>query len=117
MLAEPRYHRRPVSRTFHGRDVFAPVAAHCSRGVRLAALGPALRARCVSPAPPAHAGPRGRVEGEVLLADRFGNLLTNLTAAAAAGSPARGVLPDRRRPRARAGRHLRRPPASGRWGP
>ena len=54
-LTEPRYHRRPVSRTFHGRDVFAPVAAHCSRGVRLAAFGPPLR----TPGAAAGAGARG----------------------------------------------------------
>ena len=56
-----RYHRRPVSRTFHGRDVFAPVAAHCSRGVPLAAFGPALRDPVRLPAPaPARSGPRRR---------------------------------------------------------
>jgi hypothetical protein len=91
VLAEPRFHRRPVSRTFHGRDVFAPVAAHCSRGVRLAALGPALRDPVRLPKPRLRrAG--GRLEGEVLLADRFGNLLTSLTRHALGGLPSRGVL-------------------------
>jgi S-adenosylmethionine hydrolase len=91
VLADPQYHRRPVSRTFHGRDVFAPAAAHCSRGVPLEALGPALRRPVRLPGrPPRQA--RGRVEGEVLLADRFGNLLTNLTGRALPGSPGRGLL-------------------------
>ena len=90
-LADPRYHRPPVSRTFHGRDLFAPVAAHCSRGVPLAAVGAALRHPVRLPGRRPRRV-RGRVEGEVLLTDRFGNLLTNLTGRALPGPPARGVL-------------------------
>jgi S-adenosyl-L-methionine hydrolase (adenosine-forming) len=91
VLTEARYHRRPVSGTFHGRDVFAPVAAYCSRGVRLTAFGPRLR----RPVRLAERLPRrrgDRVHGEVLLADRYGNLLTNLPGPALPGPPARGVL-------------------------
>lgn len=85
VLAEARFHRRPVSRTFHARDVFGPVAAHCSLGVPLEAFGPPLGAPVRLPrARVRRAG--GRVEGEVLLIDRFGNALTNLRA---------GDLPDR----------------------
>jgi S-adenosyl-L-methionine hydrolase (adenosine-forming) len=92
VLADPRYHRRPVSRTFHGRDVFAPVAAHCSRGVRLAAFGPPLRHPVrLPPARPRRVGGRW-VEGEVLLADRFGNLLTNLPGRELPGPADRGVV-------------------------
>jgi S-adenosylmethionine hydrolase len=91
VLAAPRFHRHPVSRTFHGRDVFAPVAAHCSRGVPLAALGPPLRDPMRLPsALPRRRG--RRIDGEVLLVDRFGNLLTNLGAADLSGPKARGVL-------------------------
>jgi hypothetical protein len=91
VLTDRRYHRRPVSRTFHGRDVFAPVAAHCSRGVRLTALGPPLR----SPVRLARSEPRRvaeGVEGEVVLVDRFGNLLTNLRRRDLPGPADRGVL-------------------------
>jgi hypothetical protein len=91
VLTEPRYRRRPVSRTFHGRDVFAPAAAHLSRGVRLSALGPVLR-RPVRLPPPRLGGSGGRLEGEVLLVDRFGNLLTSLPGRALGGPRARGVL-------------------------
>ena len=63
VLAAARYHRRPVSRTFHARDIFGPVAAHCSRGVRLAAFGPPLRDPVrLSEAEPRRLG--GRVDGE-----------------------------------------------------
>jgi S-adenosylmethionine hydrolase len=66
-----------VSRTFHGRDVFAPVAAHLSRGVPMADLGPELReiVRLEVPAP--RFGP-GRLYGAVVYIDRFGNAITNL---------------------------------------
>lgn len=67
--------------TFHGRDVFAPAAARLSRGEPLAALGPPLdswvRLRERRPRP---LGP-GRLEAEVIAADRWGNLATSATAA------------------------------------
>jgi len=91
VLTDPRYHRRPASRTFHGRDIFAPVAAHCSRGVRVTALGPPLQ----SPVrlSPSESRRRGvRVDGEVMLIDRFGNLLTNLRGRELPGPVNRGVL-------------------------
>jgi S-adenosyl-L-methionine hydrolase (adenosine-forming) len=91
VLANRRYHRRLVSRTFHGRDIFAPVAAHCSRGVRLTALGPVLRSPVRLPRPaPRRRG--ARVAGEVVVADRFGNLLTNLEGPELPGPVDRGVL-------------------------
>jgi len=68
---------QPVSHTFHGRDIFAPVAAHLSRGVPIQKLGPALRdfVRLDWPEPRAR---RGGFEGEVVYIDRFGNAITNL---------------------------------------
>jgi S-adenosylmethionine hydrolase len=91
VLANPRYHWRSVSRTFHGRDVFAPAAAYCSKGIPLTALGPPLRSPVrLSPHEPRRLG--ARVEGEVLLVDRFGNLLTNLWGRALPGPVNRGVL-------------------------
>jgi len=91
VLTDRRYRRLPVSRTFHGRDLFGPVAAHCSRGVPLRRLGPPLGSpvRLAWPAP-RRVGPR--VTGEVLLIDRFGNALTNLTPATLPGPPAVCVL-------------------------
>jgi len=78
-LTEERYLRRPVSRTFHGRDVFAPVAAQLACGLALDKVGP----RVSDPVRLAAAPPR-RVDealvGRVVYVDRFGNALTNLTA-------------------------------------
>jgi S-adenosylmethionine hydrolase len=83
-LANDEFFRPSVSRTFHGRDVFAPVAAHLSRGVAIEKLGPALTdfVRLDWPQPEVRAGV---VRGEVVYVDRFGNLITNLDAASVAG--------------------------------
>jgi S-adenosylmethionine hydrolase len=86
-LANPAYHRTPTSRTFHARDIFGPVAAHCSLGVPLVRFGPPA-ARLVPVARPRPRRAGGTVSGEVLLADRFGNLLTNITPADLPGPPA-----------------------------
>lgn len=82
--------RQPVSRTFHGRDVFAPVAAHLATGLPPHELGPLRPA----PQPLRLAEPRcesGRVSGEVIYVDRFGNLITNVPASAMAGFATRNV--------------------------
>jgi S-adenosylmethionine hydrolase len=85
---DPAYHRPAVSQTFHARDVFAPVAAHCSRGVPLARLGPRVN-DAARIAWPRIRRQDGRVFGEVLLADRFGNLLTSITEADLPDAPSR----------------------------
>jgi S-adenosylmethionine hydrolase len=80
-LTEPRWFRQPVSRTFHGRDVFAPVAAALATGSRLDALGPPI----ADPVRLAAHDPYvkdGALVGRVVFLDRFGNALTNLTESA-----------------------------------
>jgi S-adenosyl-L-methionine hydrolase (adenosine-forming) len=66
------------SHTFHGRDVFAPAAAHAWRGVFGDEFGPEVKELVLLPQPRLRAAEAGRLEGEVLYADRFGNLLTSL---------------------------------------
>jgi S-adenosylmethionine hydrolase len=66
-----------VSNTFHGRDVFAPVAAHIARGVPLERFGPPKR-RIVQLAWPKPRKSAGAIVGEIVSVDRFGNLVTNL---------------------------------------
>ena len=79
-IANDEYHLQPVSRTFHGRDVFAPVAAHLACGVRLADLGPPVDARdlCRLDLPSPEVG-RSRVRVTVLYVDRYGNVQVNAT--------------------------------------
>jgi hypothetical protein len=76
-LTERQYARPTVSRTFEGRDRFAPAAGWLAKGVRLAALGRPLAdyQRLAIPVPEVTPD---AVEGVVLRVDRFGNLITNI---------------------------------------
>lgn len=74
-----------LSCTFHGRDIFAPVAAHLSRGVAMDRLGPPVdRIEAIEVARPEFAR-NGTITGRVLHIDRFGNLITNIAAIDLAG--------------------------------
>lgn len=88
-LTRAEFFRRPVSRTFHGRDVFAPVAAHLANGVSVAALGPPVSDPVRLDLPRPEPLPDGGTAGRVLHVDRFGNLITNLPQALF--DPDRGV--------------------------
>ena len=80
LLTNEALHRGPVSATFHGRDIFAPVAAHLSRGVRLTELGPAVSKIIALPPFRARLQPDGSLVGRVMHVDHFGNLVTNVRA-------------------------------------
>jgi S-adenosylmethionine hydrolase len=76
-LDNPRYRAPLVSQTFHGRDIFAPAAAHLARGVPLQRLGAKLERFQRLPWPEVAASQK-QFRGEVLYLDRFGNAITNL---------------------------------------
>jgi S-adenosylmethionine hydrolase len=78
-IISEHYFRQPVSKTFHGRDIFAPVAAWLSKSWQSSAFGEPITdfARFTLPKPKV-AG--NTVTGIVLRVDHFGNLITNLTA-------------------------------------
>jgi S-adenosylmethionine hydrolase len=73
------YYLQPVSKTFHGRDIFAPVAAWLSKGWQTASMGDEIQnfKRFAIPRPKEA---DGVVKGVVLRADVFGNLITNFRA-------------------------------------
>lgn len=78
-LTDTDYWRPEVSETFHGRDVFAPVAAHLAGGVAAERFGPRLDVVTVlNLASPASDGTEA--QGRVIHVDRFGNLITNIDA-------------------------------------
>ena len=80
-LTDPQVRARPtISRTFEGRDRFAPAAAWLATGVQLTALGRPASSLVRLDVPQPRAADAG-VEGEVLRVDRFGNLTTNIDAA------------------------------------
>ncbi len=73
-----KYFLSPVSNTFHGRDIFAPVAAHLSLGVDLRRLGPpAERLERIAPPTP-RVTREGVIVGQIVSIDHFGNLVTNI---------------------------------------
>lgn len=76
-LADSRYRLSQVSHTFHGRDIFAPAAAHLAAGVPITALGPSVPDPVTFPLPHLEITPDG-ITGEVLHADRFGNVITSI---------------------------------------
>jgi len=76
-LTQPAYWRQPVSATFHGRDVFAPSAAHLAAGIPVSAVGvPA--GTYVDLVFPTGGWEAGSLAGEVLWVDAFGNLITTI---------------------------------------
>jgi S-adenosylmethionine hydrolase len=80
-IENPSLLRQPVGDTFHGRDVFAPAAAHLAAGAAIETLGAPRHGLLALPLPEAVAAPDG-VRGVVVHVDRFGNLLTNVARAA-----------------------------------
>lgn len=94
-LTNPDYWLHPVSSTFHGRDIFAPVAAHLSLGVAPEVLGTPVADLVWLPSlQPARVG--SAILGEVLYADHFGNLITNISAEDLTGLPVSHVEIKRR---------------------
>jgi S-adenosylmethionine hydrolase len=77
-LRETRWWRSTVSATFHGRDILAPVSAHLAMGAQPSLLGPVCSEPVRIPWPTARRG-AGRLLGEVLFVDSFGNLITNVS--------------------------------------
>jgi S-adenosylmethionine hydrolase len=76
---EKRYFRPALSTTFHGRDVFAPLAGALSLGVEPATLGPPVSDYVKLSLPAPRPLPDGTLEGSVIHVDRFGNCVTNIT--------------------------------------
>jgi S-adenosylmethionine hydrolase len=82
---------RPVSNTFHGRDIFAPVAASLSKGLPLGKVGVPVRA-FVKLSWPEPQRARNSIQGEIVYIDHFGNAITNIGNALPASLP--GVSPE-----------------------
>jgi S-adenosyl-L-methionine hydrolase (adenosine-forming) len=89
-IENEQFFRHPVSQTFHGRDVFAPVAAHLARGVEPPRIGPVIGSMVELSVPAVRRTDSG-LAGEVVYVDHFGNLVTNIDAAALARFPAPSV--------------------------
>ena len=79
-LTNAEYFLQSPSHTFHGRDLFAPTAAHLSLGTAPERFGPAIPAMARLTLPPVKSGETGLI-GSVIYIDHFGNVITNITAA------------------------------------
>ena len=77
-LSEPRFWRHEVSSTFHGRDIFAPVAAHLSLGTPLGEFGEEIRSLFAFPISHPRWAAKGELVGHIVYIDHFGNLITDI---------------------------------------
>ncbi len=77
-ITKHQFWRSPVSPTFHGRDIFAPVAARLSLGLPPIDFGEALTSVTMLSLPHPHQAPDGSLVGHILHIDSFGNLITNI---------------------------------------
>jgi S-adenosylmethionine hydrolase len=91
-LTNRKYWRSPVSPTFHGRDVFAPVAAHLSLGVPLRDFGEAIASIRMLPVAGVSQRADGTLIGSVVHIDRFGNVITNIKCERMTGKPWKTVV-------------------------
>ena len=80
-LTNTKYFRHPVSPTFNGRDVFAPVAAALSTGVKPVELGEKVQDYLKLQPLKVESSPAGEMAGRIIHIDRFGNCVTNITQA------------------------------------
>lgn len=82
-LENPQFWRSEISSTFHGRDIFAPVAAHLAKGIEFALLGPPCQPHTAHWTVPLCSAEG--IHGEVVHIDHFGNAITNLDGEMLAG--------------------------------
>jgi len=90
-LTNPRFMLPKVSNTFHGRDIFAPAAAHLMNGVKPEEFGPEIR-KAVQPEFAKVTRRNGVLVGEVLHVDGFGNIITNINEKEVAQSHVKGAI-------------------------
>jgi S-adenosylmethionine hydrolase len=78
-VTDDKYFLPLPSSTFHGRDIFAPVAARLSLGIKPQQLGPKINQLGQLDIPKPEYKKTGQLEGQIIYIDRFGNLVTNIT--------------------------------------
>src|SRR5271167_3357390 len=78
-ITAERYFLQPVSQTFHGRDIFAPVAGWLSKGIAPREFGPEISDYVRLPFPVVKHVSANELRGVIVKVDKFGNLITNLS--------------------------------------
>lgn len=77
-ITNKKYFLKEISNTFHGRDIFTPVAAHISKGVKPEDMGEEMD-EYVDISLKYHVESQGYLEGKIIHVDTFGNLITSIT--------------------------------------
>lgn len=77
-ISNSKYFLKPISHTFHGRDIFAPVAAHLAKIGEIEKFGPIIKEWNQIEITKARVEKTG-IHGEIIHVDRFGNLITNIS--------------------------------------
>ncbi|MBF0100539.1 MAG: SAM-dependent chlorinase/fluorinase [Desulfobacterales bacterium] len=79
-VTEKQYFLKTMSHTFHGRDIFAPVAAYLSTGIPIDVLGESIPCDNIKKLPQisCHIAETGNIHGTIIHVDHFGNLITNI---------------------------------------
>lgn len=85
-IRNPAARLAAVSATFHGRDIFAPAAAHLARGMQVTDLGPAVQSIQAPPGTGPVRNSDGVTRGAIVHIDHFGNAVTNIRGSSLAGS-------------------------------
>ena len=78
VISNPEYRRAEISRTFHGRDIFAPAAAYLSLGISPEKFGEPLSSLNTFNIPQPRHDADGSVTGEIIYVDSFGSLISNI---------------------------------------
>jgi S-adenosyl-L-methionine hydrolase (adenosine-forming) len=78
-ITNQEFFQHPVSRTFHGRDIFAPTAAHLVAGKKFSLVGPVVKDWVPLPWPTVQQSEK-TITGEIIYIDHFGNAITSLSA-------------------------------------
>jgi len=78
-VVNKRFFLKDVSSTFHGRDIFAPVAGYLSLGVRMEEIGVPIQDIVKLSLSEVRIAPRRSLTGKVIYIDRFGNIMTNIS--------------------------------------
>lgn len=77
-ITNEKFFRHPVSKTFHGRDIFSPSAAHLSKGIEPKEFGNQIDDFIKFAEAKPEKTSENQIQGEIIFIDRFGNLITNL---------------------------------------
>ena len=97
IITDPKFMAATISATFHGRDIFAPAAAHLAAGAPFTELGEELDTIVTLDIPGPHGDTSRGIQGKIVHVDRFGNCITNIHTSALEGASPGNIRVGRHR--------------------